>query len=75
MPEISKEFLIRLKVGTQPAYRIAQRAGVNPGTLSKLICGIQTPKPNDERIIRVGALLGLQPEDCFAPTRSGTTRG
>ena len=46
-------------------YRIAQRADVPPPTLSALVNGIAPLRPNDERIIRVGKILGLKPEECF----------
>ena len=42
---LSQTFLIRLKLNDQPAYRIAQQAGVNPNTLSRLINGIEPIKP------------------------------
>ena len=62
---ISRQFLIRLKLHEQPAYKIAQRAGVNANTLSRLINGIDPVKPQDERIISVGQVIGLLPSECF----------
>jgi plasmid maintenance system antidote protein VapI len=61
----SRQFLICLKLHELPAYRIAQQAGVNPNTLSRLINGIDPVKPQDERIISVGRVLGLSPSECF----------
>ena len=52
--KISKTFIIRLKLHSEPAYRIAQQAGVNPTTLSKLINGAEPLRPTDDRILRVG---------------------
>ncbi len=40
MTMISRRFLVELKLHPEPAYRIAQQAGVNPSTLSKLIHGL-----------------------------------
>jgi hypothetical protein len=54
---LSREFLIRLKLNEKPAYRIAQEAGVNHVTLSRLIHGIEPVKPNDDRISRVASVL------------------
>ena len=65
MMTLSKQFLIRLKLHELPAYRLAQQAGVNPNTLSRLINGIDPVKPQDERIISVGQVIGLSPSECF----------
>ena len=65
MAEISREFLIELKLHRLPAYRIAQQAGVNPTTLSRLINGIDLVRQGDERIIRVAEVLGLNAEEAF----------
>ena len=62
---ISREFLVRLKLHQQPAYKIAQHAGVNPNWLSRVINGIEELKPYDRRIIAVGRILGLAPGQCF----------
>ncbi len=62
---LSRQFLIRLKLHESPAYKIAQRAGVNANTLSRLINGIDPVKPQDERIISVGQVIGLSPSECF----------
>ena len=62
---LSKRFLIEVKLNELPAYRLAQMAGINPNELSKLINGIVKVKPQDERIIRVGKVLGLDPCECF----------
>ena len=66
MQNISKEFLVALKLNREPAYRICQKADVDPSYLSRAINGIIQVNPSDERIIRVGEILGLQREDCFS---------
>ncbi len=65
MVRVSREFKVRLKLAGRPAYEIANQAGVNPTTLSKLINGIAPIKPNDERILRVAEFLGLKKEEIF----------
>ncbi len=65
MTTISQQFLIRLKLNDLPAYKIAQRAGVNPSKLSKLINGIDRVRPRDPRIIAVGEIMGLSESECF----------
>jgi transcriptional regulator with XRE-family HTH domain len=62
---VSREFIAAVKLSEIPAYRLAQRAGIDPVTLSKLMNGIVRPKVNDARIIAVGHLLGLKPSECF----------
>lgn len=62
---LSRQFIAELKLHSRPAYRIAQEAGVNPATLSKLIRGIEPAAPEDWRIIAVGRVLGISPADCF----------
>jgi len=69
--KISQTFIIRLKLHSEPAYRIAQMAGVNPTTLSKLINGAEPIRPADDRILRVGRILGLEPEEVFVSKEAG----
>ena len=64
---VSSRFLVALKLHEWPAYRLAQRAGVNPNTLSRLINGIEPVRENDPRILAVAEILGLAPEDAFEP--------
>ena len=68
MTAVSQQFLIRLKLNDLPAYKIAQRAGVNPSKLSKLINGIDRVRPRDPRIIAVGKVMGLAESECFEGT-------
>lgn len=62
---LSRRFKAEVKLNEKPAYRLAQMANVNPNDLYKLMSGISQVKPGDERIIRIGKLLGLKEEDCF----------
>lgn len=65
-PSISRKLLIEIKLNDQPQYRIAQAAGIHPNLLSKLIHNAIPIRPGDERVIRVGEVLGLSPEEVFA---------
>ena len=65
MMQISQEFLTRLKLHPEPAYRIAQSANLDPATLSKLIHGAIRLHPSDPRITAVGEILGLTESECF----------
>ena len=71
MTKVSDKFRIALKLNTLPAYRIAQKADVNPVTLSKLIHGIEPLKPNDERIQKVASVLGLSIAEAFEESERG----
>ena len=71
MTKVSQQFLIRLKLNELPAYKIAQRAGVNPSKLSKLINGIDRVRPRDPRIIAVGEIMGLAESECFEESEAG----
>lgn len=62
---VSQKFIAILKLNPIPAYKVAWSAGVNPTMLSKLINGIEKPKPNDPRILSVGRVLGIPAEECF----------
>ncbi len=65
MTTLSRQFLIRLKLNDLPAYKIAQQAGVNPTTLSRLINGIDRVRFEDPRIVAVGQIMGLAQWECF----------
>jgi len=62
---ISDDFKIAIKLSEEPAYKIAQRAGVDPNFLSKAMRGIIKVKPGDERVVRIGKFLGLDKSECF----------
>lgn len=62
---VSNKLKVAVKLSDKRAYQIAHEAGVDPSTVSKLICGIVKPKNNDHRVISVGKVLGLKPEECF----------
>jgi hypothetical protein len=51
-------------------HKIAAAAGLHPQVLSSLVGDVRPVYPNDERILKVGAVLGLKPEDCFADEES-----
>ena len=63
--KLSEKFLIKLKLGNIPQYRVAVAADVNPTTLSRIVNGAEPLKPNDPRVIRVGQVVGLEAADCF----------
>jgi hypothetical protein len=62
---VSQKLISAIKLSPVPAYKIAWSAGINPTMLSKLINGIEKPRPSDPRIIAVGKVLGIPAEECF----------
>ena len=69
--QLSEKFRIALKSSPVRMYRLAQQVGLHPCTLSKVLCGIASAKADDPRLLSLGALLGLKPEELFdeqAPT-------
>ncbi len=71
MIAVSYKLKAAIKLSSIPAYKIAQEAGIDPSTLSKIICGITRTKPNDERIISVGQVLGIRADECFKKESKG----
>ena len=71
MISVSNKLRVRVKMNNIPAYRIAQLAGMDPSTLSKIICGISRIKPNDPRVLKVGEILGLTANECFRENADG----
>jgi len=63
---ISREFLVRVKLNDQPAFKIAQAAELHPSTLSQIIHGKTPLKEDDPRVLRIGQVLGLSKEEVFA---------
>jgi len=62
---ISKKFRDAVKLDHRKQYMLAWEADVNPTTLSQILTGYIRPKYGDNRVLRVGELLGLRPEQCF----------
>lgn len=63
--QLSKKFVDALKLSSIPAYRLAWKAKIHPNTLSKLTIGYLRPKKTDQRLIRIGELLGLKESEIF----------
>ncbi len=65
MSGVSKQFIESVKLSRIRAYRLAQAAKVNPSVLSAIINRIIVVRPGDYRVVAVGKILGLKPEECF----------
>lgn len=62
---LSEKFITAVKTSPEKMYKIAHKANLHPSTLSKIMCGIEKVRRNDLRVIAVGRVLGLNPEECF----------
>lgn len=62
---VSMNFKIAVKFCGLPQYRVAQKADLDPAVLSKIMRGSLKVQPKDKRVLAVGAVLGLKPEQCF----------
>jgi len=65
MLKISERFWIAVKTSRMKGYEIANHAGIHPATLSKLLWEVNAARPDDPRVIAVGKVLGLSPDECF----------
>ena len=62
---VSRKFVEAVKLADEPAYRIAQKAGIESAVLSKLLHGNGKIWPKDRRVLAVATVLDLDPEECF----------
>jgi len=63
--KLSKLFLSELKLHPIPAYQLAIAAGLNPSSLSMLMHGGQKVDREDERLVALGKMLGLEEQEVF----------
>lgn len=62
---VSKKFIEAVRRYPRPQYKLAWEANTHPVVLSQIITGYIKPGDGDERVIRIGKLLGLEPTECF----------
>lgn len=70
---VSRRLYEAVKLFPDPAYRVAQRAGVNPTVLSRLLHGNAQIRLGDPRVLAVARVVGVPPEHAFAPSESDAT--
>ncbi len=54
-------------------YQLAISCGISPSTFSSWANGVYQPSFNDERAIRLGAQLGMSPDEVFATNEGAAT--
>lgn len=62
---LTKKFRQALKLSEIPAYQLAWQAQLHPNTLSKFVSGYLRPKSGDPRLLKIGEILGLKPQEIF----------
>ncbi len=62
---VSKRLRDAIRLSDRRAYIIAHEAGVHPSTLSRLINGIERVQPGDERVVKIGRVVGVPAKECF----------
>lgn len=62
---ISKKWEQKVKLCPITQGKLAVTAGVNPSVLSRILNGATKVNNEDHRVIRIGQLLGLTPDECF----------
>lgn len=65
MISISSKLFQTIKLNQTPAYKLAFQAGIHPNTLSKILHSALPIKNGDSRVLRLGEVLGLKPEELF----------
>jgi DNA-binding phage protein len=62
---VSTSFKIAVKLADRPAWKIAREAGISATDLYKFCSGATIARPGNPKVLKVGEILGLTPEQCF----------
>ena len=63
--KISRKLYERVKLDDRKQFEIAREAGVNPTTFSQIIRGIRLTRFGDCRVLKIGELVGIGPDECY----------
>ena len=64
---LSRKLIAAVRGSGRPQYLLARAAGLHPVALSDLMRGARDCKSGEPRIVRLGGLVGVAPEECFEP--------
>jgi len=67
---ISERLKHAIRNAGRPQWQIARAVGMHPVTLSNLMTGSRDAGLGDPRIIALGRLVDVSPDECFAATAS-----
>jgi len=62
---ISEKFVSAVKQYSGTQYSLAWKAGIHPVTLTQIVTGYIRPLPGDKRVLKVAAILGIEPGECW----------
>jgi hypothetical protein len=62
----SRALFLKIKGADEPQYRIGLRCGIPPGVVTALIRGYAPVSPDDPRVLKLAAAVGLPPERAFS---------
>jgi hypothetical protein len=68
---VSRRLKVRVKLSRLKAYQIAHVAGLHPSTLSRILHGVEKVSDGDSRVVAIGKVVGLDPEQCFEHAEGG----
>lgn len=71
---ISEKFKTAYLLHERPRFRLALAAGSDPSWLSGIIHGSRKVEFGDQRVVRIGQMLGLRPGECFESVDIGGAR-
>ena len=72
--KVSRQLFVAVRLSPRKGYEVAREAGLHPSVLSRLIHNAEPIRSMDPRVIRIGRVLGLGPEECFESDRRGAER-
>lgn len=62
---VSQKLKDAVKTSEKLGFRIAQEADMHPSMMSQLLNDILNVKDGDQRVIRIGKVVGVDAEECF----------
>jgi hypothetical protein len=63
--KISRKLFEKVKLDDRKQFEIAREAGICATTFSQIIRGIVLTRPGDTRVLRIGELVGISPDECY----------
>ena len=62
-----------IRLSPERNWRIAARSGLHSTTLSRWLNGVETPRPDDARLLILGDLMGVPGDELLAPDNAPGT--
>ena len=62
---VSQKLINAVKLHDGPAYEIAKKVGIHQSKISQFLNNIIPVEKGDSRVIAIGKIVGVSPDDCF----------